>query len=238
TCIPVTPLVQIKRFRGKINIQRPKPPHFAKAKFIELTRPWFLSKKYGKSPMELCSNLTDPRKDKQEERNIFQEIIAQDLHQRLKTSKLVVFCHYNPMTTDQQFSARVSFHKLKMYFKQYGKKTLELAVKGTPYEVLLDFYVSHNMTIFSPEPEIKKLLQVLKKFPQLILLAGIYENRLLSKEDLVKYSKIPNIQAAQSELVHTLNTAGSQLVSSLNRHQTTLVSRLEQRASQLEDNKS
>lgn len=122
--------------------------------------------------MELCSNLTDPRKDKKEERNIYEEIIARELHQRLQNSKLVVFCHYNPMNTEQQFAARVSFHKLNMYYKQYGKKTLELAVQGTPYEILLDFYVSHNMTIFSPEPEIKKLLQALRKFPQLILLGN------------------------------------------------------------------
>lgn len=74
------------------------------------------------------------------------------------------------MTKEQEFNAYVMFKKEKMHFKQYGSKTLELAIKGTPYERVLDFYISRNMTIFSPEPEIKKLLKILRKFPQLVLL--------------------------------------------------------------------
>ena len=71
-----------------------------------------------------------------------------------------------------------------------------------------------------------------------MFLAGIYENRLLSKDELMYYSTIPNLQAAQSGLVQTLNSVGSQLVNNLNSHQTTLVSHLEQRTKQLDEVKS
>lgn len=77
------------------------------------------------------------------------------------------------MSQEDQFKAYVLFKKQKMHFKQYGKKTLEMAVKGTPYEVILDFYVSQNMTVFSPEPAINKMLRITKKFPQLILLGNL-----------------------------------------------------------------
>lgn len=68
-------------------------------------------------------------------------------------------------------------------------------------------------------------------------LAGIYEGRLVSKDELIKYSQIPNLQTAQAGLVQTLNSIGGNLVSQLQVHQTTLVSQLQERIKQLEEEK-
>ncbi|CAH1183617.1 unnamed protein product [Phaedon cochleariae] len=232
----VSPLIQFKRFRGKINIQRPRLPHFEKAKYLAFTKPWFINPKKDKSQVELCKGFGEKLFEKDKE-NPFQEIIAQELRRWLTTSRLVVFYHHNPMNAEDEFKAYVMFKKQKMHFKKYGKRTLEMAVGGTPYETILDLYVSHNMTVFSPEPEIKKMLNITKKFPQLVLLAGILEGKLVSKNDLVKYSMIPSLQMAQAGLVQTINSVGSQLVSNLNSHQNTLVSHLSERAKQLEEDK-
>lgn len=67
------------------------------------------------------------------------------------------------------------------------------------------------------------------------ILAGICCNKMVSKDELVYYSTIPNLQTAQASLVQTLSSVGSQLVSNLNSHQISLVSHLEQRIKQLED---
>ncbi|XP_050315170.1 39S ribosomal protein L10, mitochondrial-like [Anthonomus grandis grandis] len=238
TCEALTPLLTFKRFRGKINVQRPQVPHFEKAKFLALTKPWFLSKTKGKTPLELCTkDAIPPYKLKEDEENMFQKIIAQEVNRWFHTSKLIGLCHLNPMPREQQFNAFKAFKLSNMHFRQYGKKTLEMAIKGTKYETVLDFYVSRNMLIFSPEPEIKQMLKILKKFPAVVLMAGIYENRLVSKDDLQYYSTIPSLEVAQAGLVQTLNAAGSQLVSNLNAHQTTLVSHLEGRAKQLGEEK-
>ncbi|RZC41131.1 hypothetical protein BDFB_009095 [Asbolus verrucosus] len=143
----------------------------------------------------------------------------------------------NPMSSDDQYKAYVMFFKEKMHFKNYGKKTLELAVKGTKFETVLDFYVSRNMTVFSPEPEIKKLLKITKRFPQLVLLAAIYEDKFISKDELMELSLIPNLQAAQASFVQTLNSAASTLASQLNSHQNNLVTQLQERIKQLEEEK-
>ncbi|KAJ8934202.1 hypothetical protein NQ314_013519 [Rhamnusium bicolor] len=233
----ISPLIQFKRFRGKINIQRPRPPHFERAKYLALTKPYFISPYKDKKPIELCKGVVDIRNKRDDGDNPFQRIIAQELYRWFTTSRLVVFYHLNPMNAEEQYKAYVLFKKQKMHFKKYGKKTLEMAVKGTPYEAVLDFYVSHNMTVFSPDPEINKMLNITKKFPQLILLAGIYEGKFMSKDELVKYSLIPNLQAAQASLLQTLNSAAGQLVSHLNSHQTTLISHLQERAKQLEEEK-
>ncbi|CAH1955864.1 unnamed protein product [Acanthoscelides obtectus] len=174
----ISPLIQLKRYRGKINLRRPRAPHFEKAAFLALTKPWFISTKKDKKPFDLCQGFKKERT--QEEDNPFQKIIAQELYRWFTTSRLVVFYHHNPMNSDDEFMAYCMFKKENMHFKKYGKKTLEMAIKGTPYEAVLDFYVSQNMTVFSPEPEIKKMLKITKKFRQLVLLGLQYMRENLS----------------------------------------------------------
>lgn len=228
----MTPFVQPKRFRGKINIQRPKPPHFVKSKYLEICKPFYASQKKGKTMTELCGfNMN--RKDEVIE-NPFQRIIANEVLTYFQTSKLVAFYHVNHITGIDQFKAMVMFHKEGMRMKFIGKKTLEMAIKETPYEAVLDFFISRNMIVFSSEPKIKELIKINRKFPQFVLLAGIYENKLLNLDDLVKYSKIPNLETAQSMFVHTLNASASRLHRQLNSHQTSLLALLEDRKKQLD----
>lgn len=68
----------------------------------------------------------------------------------------------------------------------------------------------------------------------MFILAAILEGKFINKDDLIKYSEIPNLQIAQASLVQTLSGMGSQLSSNLTAHQQTLVSHLGQRLKQLE----
>lgn len=170
-------LKQFKRFRGKINIQKPKRPHFEKATYLALAKPYFINPNKNKLKVELCEGVHVTRMDEVD--NPFQRIIAQELYKWFTSSRLIVFYHINPMNAEDKFKAYVLFKKQNMHFKQYGKKTLEMAVKGTPYEVVLDFYVSHNMMLFSPQPDIKKVLNITKKFRQLVLLGNFLKQNLI-----------------------------------------------------------
>lgn len=118
--------------------------------------------------VESCLGHKEERKQGKE--NVFQRFIANNLYQLFQTSKLIVFYHHNWSNYDMEFKAFAMFKKENMYYKNFGKETMEMAIKGTPYEAVLDFYVSRNMTLFSPEPEVKKVLKLTKKFPQLVLM--------------------------------------------------------------------
>ncbi|XP_044750125.1 39S ribosomal protein L10, mitochondrial [Coccinella septempunctata] len=230
----VTYFVQPKRFRGKINIQRPKPPHFTKAKYLEICKPIFESSKKNKTMVELCG-INKNRKEEEVD-NPFQRIIAKEALGYFQSSRLIAFYHFNHMTGIEQFKALSMFHKEGMHMKWLGKKTLEMALKGTPYETVLDFYMSRNMTVFSTEPKVKQLLRINKRFPQLVLLAGIYEEKFLNLDELIKLSKVPSLEMAQSMFVHTLNASANRLHRQLNSHQTSLLALLEDRKKQLDDN--
>lgn len=60
--------------------------------------------------------------------------------------------------------------KQNMYLKQYGKKTVRMALKETKYEPVLTLFSSRNFMVFSQEPQVAKLLKLNRKMPQLILM--------------------------------------------------------------------
>lgn len=156
------------------------------------------------------------------------------------------------MLSEARFRAYIAFKKQNMHLHLYGLKTLQMALEGTKYELFTKYYTSHNIMLFNPEPTIKPILKIVKKFPQMILLckfpsilllyflsciflAGIYEGKYLSKDELLAISEIPNLQAAQSQLVHVLQSAGGGLVRNLTQCQNTLVQHLQERTKQLEE---
>lgn len=160
-------LIQFNRFRGKLNIQRPKQPHRELLKFLTFAKPYYISPYKDKKLSETCNIGFTYKKD---EDNPFQRIIAKELLGFFERSRLTVFYHQNPITQRDKFKAFSMFYKQNMHYKNYGKKTMQLAVTGTKYEAILDFYCSRNITVFSEKPDIKTVLKITKKFPQLVLL--------------------------------------------------------------------
>lgn len=182
--------------------------------------------------MELCGDLK-PKIKKNIEDNPYQKILAKECLNWFNHSRLIALFHFNPMTSDERFNAYVAFKKNNMHMKNYAQKTLKMALEGTNYEAFCDNYVSQNMIVFCPEGKIKDMLKVNKKIPQLILLSGIFEGRYLSKDELVKFSNIGDVQVARAEFVQTLQNVAGQFVQKLTQQQNTLVTRLQDRAEQL-----
>nr|CAD7440239.1 unnamed protein product [Timema bartmani] len=141
---------------------------------------------------------------------------------------MVAFFHRNPWTAEDRFKAYVALKKQDMHLKIYGRSTLKMAVENTRYEVVLKLFESHNLVVFSAEPQVGKLLKLLKKIPQLALLAGIVDGQFLSKNELVRYSALPDLQTSRAGLVTVLNSMPAQIVHNLNHHQQTLVGHLQQ----------
>lgn len=166
--------MQAKRFKGKINIQKPRKPHFERALFFEVARPILPLKYEDLKTFERCSNITNTNKAEELE-NPYQKLLAKEALSLFENSKLIAFFHVNPVPIEQQFRLDRALKKQNMLMKIYGKKTLEIAFEGTPYkDAVLPFYVSHNMITFCAEPNIKTLIRVTKKFPQFILLGEFF----------------------------------------------------------------
>lgn len=106
---------------------------------------------------------------------------------------------------------------------------------GTKYEAIAPLFESKNCIIFSQDLKIPQLLKISKKSPQMTLLAGIAENRLLSRNEMVNLATLPDITTARAQFVSVLNSIGGGVVQHLQAHQTNLAGLLDSHAKQLAD---
>lgn len=169
---------------------------------------------------------------KKNKKNPYEVILAREVRNWFDHSQMIAVVHINPINGEDFFDARVELHKNGgMQLKKYGDSIMNLALKDTKFEVLLKTGGLQTFStgfIFSTEHnKVATIIKILKKFPQMHLLCGVVENRLLSKNEFVDYAKMPNIDIVRSQLVNVLNMAGSQLVQNLSSHQSNLVNVLD-----------
>lgn len=168
---------------------------------------------------------------KKDEINPYEAILAREVKNWFDHSQMTVALHINSMNGEDFFKARVAFHKNGMQLKKYGSRVLKLGLASTKYEELLCLSKTSAFStafIFSPEhKKIATVLKILKKIPQIHLLCGVIDDRLMSKNEIVDYSKMPSIDVVRSQFVNVLNMASSQLVQNLTSHQSNLVNVLE-----------
>ncbi|KAM7354270.1 mitochondrial ribosomal protein L10 [Cochliomyia hominivorax] len=214
-----SPLLQFQRYRGKINIQRPKQPHYERARVIAVTTP-----RYPEPPK---TSTCFEKRTRNVIENPYNDIIAREVRNWLDHSKMVAIFHLNSIKSDDFFDIRVQLHKQNMQLKMYGPKIVRKAVEGTRYEAILPLFESQQCIVFSPEQKVSQLLKVTRKVPQMLLLAGIVDNTLLSRNEFMNYAQLPSLQLAQAELVQTLNMAASNLVQNLEAHQNNFVNILD-----------
>ena len=182
---------------------------------------------YPKKERYPCVELAG-KKTKEILESPYDKIIAKEVRNWLDHSQMVGFFHINPINADDHFKARVAFHKNNMQLKQYGRQIMFQALLNSKYEELLPLFASKTCMVFSPESKkVAQMLKIVKKVPQMHLICGIVENRLLSKNEFLDYSKMSDITTARSQLVGVLNMASSQLVQNLESHQNNLVNVLD-----------
>ncbi|KAL7742328.1 hypothetical protein ACLKA6_005584 [Drosophila palustris] len=221
--VPLTsarsPLLQFLRYRGKINIQRPKQPHYERARVVAVTQP-----KYAEPPKALTCFQSRAQRTATQVENPYNAIIAREVRNWLDHSRLVAVFHLNSISADDIFRVRVQLHKHNMHLKSYGRKIIGQAVAGTAYEAILPLFHSNHCIVFSPNQQsVGALLRITKKVPQMVLLGGIVESKLLSRNELMDFALMPSLQVAQAQLVQTLNMAAGNVVQQLQAHQVNLV---------------
>ncbi|ALC38548.1 mRpL10 [Drosophila busckii] len=218
-----SPLLQFFRYRGKINIQRPQPPHYERARVMAVTQP-----RYLEEPKTLTCFEKRAQRNQTQLENPYNAIIAREVRNWLDHSQLVAIYHLNSITADDIFRVRVQLHKQNMHLKSYGRKIIAQAVAGTNYEAILPLFHSNHCIVFSPDQQrVASLLRITRKVPQMVLLGGIVESTLLSRNQLMEYAQMPNLQTMQAQLVQTLNMAAGNVVQQLQAHQCNLVRALD-----------
>lgn len=158
-----------KRFRGKINIQKPKKPHFEKQLLIDITNPFYGPPKKSLPQYVFC-NLDMSKNMKKEIDNPFERILARECLEWFNTSKMVVFLHMNSISMEDKTPIFAALKKNDMHLRTYGKKIVSMATKGTRYEAVNQLFTSHQNIIFGQPNNANKMFKILKKAPQMIVM--------------------------------------------------------------------
>ncbi|CRK93995.1 CLUMA_CG007521, isoform A [Clunio marinus] len=222
---PHSPVLNFQRFRGKINIQRPRAPGRYRQLLEAVSNPIYPKRVEIKPCIEVRKIYRST------EENPYEKIIARETKNWFDHSQMVTIFHINPISSYEFFKARVAFFQEGMQIKKYGMKIMKLALNDTKYEAVLSLHNKKcQSTVYAFSPDHKKVatvLKIVKKIPQMHLLAGIVEDQFLSKNELIEYSQQGNIDIARSQFVNVLNMASSQLVQNLQSHQSNLVNILD-----------
>lgn len=168
------------------------------------------------------------KKFQQKPENPYDRIIAKEVLNWLNHSQLVGIFHLNSISSEDFFKARVAFHKQNMQLKVYGKSVWKIAIADTKYEAILPMFDSKNCIVFcSDQKKIQQLFKIVKKIPQMNLMGGILENRLMSKDQITDYANMPDLTTVQAQFVGILDSIGGQLINHLECHQKNLVNILD-----------
>ncbi|XP_059617845.1 large ribosomal subunit protein uL10m [Phlebotomus argentipes] len=224
-----TPLVLARRFRGKINIQRPRKPHYTRALVEAVTKPIYV---YPPITLETCQR---KREQTTKKTNPYVEIIAKEVSNWFNHSRCVGLFHINSINAEDHFKARVLFHRQNMHLKQYPTEVLTVALRRTKYEKILPLFRAQCAIVFSPDGEAGKMVKISKKIPQLILIGAIAEDRILSRNQFMDYATLPGLDMVRAQLVSVLQSAAGDLVGKMQGHQSNIVRMLEAHAKKCEE---
>lgn len=223
------PLIQTLRYNRRVNIQRPRPPHYERARIEVLCKPIYAKplEKYLPNSQK-CKKTEEEAIRKFRIDNPFENILARQFLELYNGSRLIAICHKNVISAEDRFNMFIRFKRDGMTIKEHGKHLQHLALKGTKYESVLHLVEVHQVTIFCKEPKVEELLKNLKKTPQIILLAAIIDGYFANVAQVDQYAKLKDISHARAQLVSVLNSAAQSIVTGLNQHQTMLVAGLDQ----------
>lgn len=110
---------------------------------------------------------------------------------------------------------------------QGNAQVARLALEGTKWSPALTLCQSRFSIAYCGTTEMAKLVKLMKKMPQYILLGLILDNNLLHKADIDKFSAISaDIQQLRSQVCNTLSSSGVNVSQSLTHVTSSLVHNL------------
>ncbi len=129
------------------------------------------------------------------------EILA-DLKDKLQKSKSVIFAHYIGMTVADVSDLRGKLKKSKSEMKVAKKTLMKIAAKDLnmpePSDEMLDGAVACIFSFEDPLSGAQIAFKFAKTHEQVKLIGGIYEGKLISKEEAIALAKIPGKEALLS----------------------------------------
>ncbi|XP_060070718.1 large ribosomal subunit protein uL10m-like [Ylistrum balloti] len=219
------------RMKHKFNSKKPWKNHRSHKYriFQAVTQPLYVHEDY---PVQTCPRL-ERKKNLQENADDAmspaEEFIYRGCEHMFQENKMIIVCQVLPCPAVEVAKAKGLLLKFGLKLKVYSNKYARMAVTGTELENMKPWFQGRNVFLVSEEQNIAAVVKNLRKIPFLLMLGGLVDGRLLTKEGIMTLSKLPPIEELRGELCSILNmAAGGRTLSLLDTHQQTLATNLDQ----------
>jgi large subunit ribosomal protein L10 len=167
--------MQQKRFRSKINIQKPRAPHHERGKIEKFITPFISNPDTHKHWSERCLKVTRGKVTSTIDKP-YDTLLARECLNWFNQSNMVALFHVNSIKSDEVFDLTVALKRENMHLKGYQNSILRIAYRDSIYRPLTQLIQKHNRInffVFSQDTNVNKLTKILKQTPQLILLGNL-----------------------------------------------------------------
>ncbi|XP_046326470.2 39S ribosomal protein L10, mitochondrial-like [Haliotis rufescens] len=224
-CLLATTQIHLSQVRyRRPNIQKPRPSTRERRLFEAITQPILLPELQQQQSVK--DKQTHPGKDEQP--GTYEKFLIRQCKKMFEDHNMVIVCQPLPMSENDKREIRNRFREAGMDLLHYSNKLMRPAVMDTRLTNLFPFLICHNLFIVGEDSQLADMVKITRRVPQLHILGGVVDNYILSKEALIRYSKLPPLDVTRGQLVTLLNMGATKTHSLLGNHQEKLSRNLEQ----------
>lgn len=200
-----TRCISENRTLRKPNLRKPKEPDFRKKLLLKLVEPYYETDK--RTAAERC---VEYRESRAYVPHPYVVMLKDDCVRELNSPFIYLF-HLNSITENDFNELRKEFLRKNLYLRNYSGEVMTLAMKGTRFANLIDFFKHHGCFACSETEQVNVVTQLCKESDRISLLGGIFENRILNLKGLEEYKRYGGLDAARAQLCHSLTGHSAQL---------------------------
>ncbi|CAI9616936.1 unnamed protein product [Staurois parvus] len=216
------PSLQCVRHGSKAVTRHKKAMHFERQKIMALT-------KYipPKPSNDKCFKPKLKPEDTEKE-NLYEQFLYNQLSAVFQDSKMIAVFQRNSIRSEDFLLFRHRLFKHNVHIKIFPNQVVKKVLVQFQLQGLLPLFIGRTFLVVSPQPKVKEMIQAARAVPQVVLLGACVENKLMSPQGMVIYSRLPSKETLQGQLVGTLTTMTSQTSCLLTHHSSHLSKLLEQ----------
>lgn len=141
--------------------------------------------------------------------------IVKELNGRFAEAKIAIITDYRGLTVPDLLELRRNLRKGAADFRVAKNTLLRRAVQGTGFEGLQDHFTGTSAIAVSSDDPVtpaKVLCEFSKTHPALDIRTALLDGKLLSREEIVALSKLPDRDTLLAKLLSVMNAVPTGLV--------------------------
>ncbi|XP_063314915.1 large ribosomal subunit protein uL10m [Pelobates fuscus] len=217
------PSLQSVRHGSKAVTRHRKAMHFERQKMMAVTE--YISPKLA--VQEECLTPRTKATEKEED-NPLKRLLVSQMNTVLQECKMVAVFQRNSIGSEELLLLRHKLLKHGIHIKHFPNKVVKTSLAQFHLQSMQPLFLGQTFLLVSHDVKVKEMLQSVRNVPQIVLLGACIESRLLSRQGVQAYAKLPTLEHLQSQVVGTLTLMASQTSSLLTQHSTLLCAQLEQ----------